>query len=134
MSETGKTAATGEAAGDVEPGDVAPVGTAAGDPYERDLDDPEIYPLVPTVDTTRREFQDRFVHYAGVGPNDAVLSGPVIGGWGPGRYHQSRRQAREWLEARFGRERVRETEGISRGRWSFVIRDLKIRPYRPEGA
>jgi CTP-dependent riboflavin kinase len=59
------------------------------------------------------------------GPNDVVLSGPVIGGWGPGRYFRSKALAKRYLELKYGAERVRSTGGWTRGRWAYLIKDLK---------
>lgn len=83
--------------------------------------------LVPTIDTREAEFLEKEVHYQ-VGrrdPSDVVLSGPVIDGWGPGRYHQNRFFAMRHLVEKFGAHRVKRIEGQTKGRWAFLIKGLK---------
>jgi len=94
-------------------------------PEDMDLDDPSVYALSPSCDTVPREFRDRFVDYNLRGPRDVVLSGPVQGGTGPGRYHQNRRRAYYSLVDKYGADRVRWTEKQSYKRWSFLVRGLK---------
>lgn len=94
-------------------------------PEDGDLDDPEIYPMVPGIDTGISDFRDRFVDYNLRGLLDVVLSGPVIGGWGPGRYFRSRRLARAWCEAKYGAGRVKNVEGFTKGRWAFLIKNMR---------
>lgn len=65
-----------------------------------------------------------WVAYSDRGPNDVVLSGPVIGGWGPGRWHQNRRIAFGWAIRKYGIDRVVATPQ-SNGRWSVLIKNLK---------
>lgn len=87
----------------------------------------------PTVDLSPDEVaklaaedpQGRFYTRALRGPNDVVLSGPVIGGWGPGRYHRSKAVAKEFLEKKYGEDRVRPVGGWTRGRWAYLIKNLK---------
>ena len=94
---------------------------------------PEIEPkepahLEPTNDTEPREFLEKEVDYRMAslrGPLDVVLSGPITGGWGPGRYFQNFRLAREFLEAKYGKERVKRVPGRSAGRWAFLIKNLR---------
>lgn len=88
------------------------------------LDDPEVYPLIPWCDTSDDEFGYRWVDYVDRGPSDVVLSGPVTGGWGPGRWHSNRRVAYWRLVGKFGADRVKQTRQ-SEGRWSFLIKNLK---------
>lgn len=66
----------------------------------------------------------RFVDYTDRGPRDVVLSGPVLGGWGPGRYHRSRRVAYTYLVDLHGESRVK-VMSQSKGRWSFLVKNLK---------
>lgn len=88
------------------------------------LDDEEIYPLIPGCDTNPNDFGFRWVDYSDRGPRDVVLSGPVIGGWGPGRWHKNRRVAYWRLVQQYGRDRV-QVMRQSQGRWSFLIKNLK---------
>ena len=82
------------------------------DPKFERYDDPTKYPLVPGVDTTVAEFTDRFVVYDGVrGPDDAVISGPISAGQGPGRFFRNKREAFEWAVAKYGVHRVRRMQG-----------------------
>lgn len=90
----------------------------------------------PTVDTSpellaamvSEDPQGRFYTKALRGPRDVVLSGPIIGGWGPGRYHQSKALALRYLRLKFGDERVRVLPGWTRGRWAYLIKDLRKEP------
>lgn len=84
-------------------------------------------PLKPTIDTHPREFEEREVLYESGRrrEGDVVLSGPLIGGWGPGRYFQNRRRAREWCVAKYGAARVWGVEKLQRGRWAYLIKGLK---------
>lgn len=88
-------------------------------------------PLEPTIDTTEQEMDERFVFYPNVmrAPSDVVLSGPVIGGWGPGRYFQSKARAFEHFVEKYGNARVRKLDRSTKGRWAFLIKGLK----GPEG-
>jgi|SRR5690349_2825706 len=95
------------------------------DPTGEHYDDPVLYPLNVTCDTTQKEFLDRFVDYNLRGPNDVVLSGPIISGWGPGKYYQNRMMAYRALVALHGADRVRFTEKNTIGRWSFVVKGLR---------
>lgn len=99
---------------------------AESETYE-EYDDPKEYPLVPGVDTTAKEFADRFVDYRERGPNDVMLSGPVNRkGWGPGRRYPSFTAAYEAACKRYGAERVFRVMGFQSGRWAFLIKNLKI--------
>lgn len=81
--------------------------------------------FIPTVDSGRElETGERFVDYTDRGPRDVVLSGPVLGGWGPGRYHRSRRVAYGYLVSKHGEDGVRPMPQ-SKGRWSFLVKNLK---------
>lgn len=93
--------------------------------YDPELfDDEDTYPLLPWCDSTDDEFGTRWVDYSDRGPNDVVLSGPVIGGWGGGRWHKNRRVAYWRLAGQFGEDRVKQMRQ-SQGRWSFLIKNLK---------
>lgn len=104
------------------------------DPTAEKYDDPVLYPMKVTCDTTSKEFLDRFVDYNLRGKNDVVLSGPVISGWGPGKYYQNRMIAFKALAAKFGEHRVRFTEKNTSGRWSFVVKNLKTEGALPHEA
>lgn len=84
-------------------------------------------PLEPTIDTNEKEFADRFVEYPHTrrSDRDVILSGPVIGGWGPGRYHQNRALARQHLIEKYGADRVRTIGRYIRGRWAFMVLNLR---------
>lgn len=78
--------------------------------------------LKPTIDTAPKEFFERDVVYEDQRQHgDYVLSGPIIGGWGPGRYFQNRRQALEFYRAKFG-PRCLRMDNQTRGRWSVLIK------------
>lgn len=83
--------------------------------------------LVPTVDTKPEELAEAEVDYTKPirGPRDVVLSGPVIGGWGPGRYIQSQAKAMEFFIEKFGAKRVSKLPRWTKGRWAVLIKDLK---------
>lgn len=91
---------------------------------DADFDDSTEYPLIPFCDSTNDEFGARWVDYVDRGPRDVVLSGPVIGGWGPGRWHKNRRTAYWRLANQFGADRVKQMRQ-SQGRWSFLIKNLR---------
>lgn len=97
-----------------------------GDDEDTDLE-PEYNDFIPTLDldTNSLETGQQQVSYTDRGPNDAVLSGPVVGGWGPGRFHRSRRAAYAFLVEKYGESRIRITPQ-STGRWSFLIKNLKV--------
>ncbi len=88
------------------------------------FDDPELYPLIPWCDTSSDEFGARWVDYTDRGPADVVVSGPVTGGWGPGRWHKNRRVAYWIAVKRYGDGRVK-TMRQSEGRWGFLIKNLR---------
>lgn len=91
---------------------------------ETELDELErLEPIKPTIDTPEPQLAESEVAYDHVrSVRDFVLSGPIIGGWGPGRYFQSRARAEAWCQEKYGKERVRRLEGQTRGRWSFLIK------------
>lgn len=64
------------------------------------------------------------VPYPTRGPRDVVVSGPVRGGWGPGRWMPNRYVARKWADGKYGPERVLPVP-YTEGRWAFLIRNLK---------
>src|SRR5262245_11223106 len=98
------------------------------DPTAEHYDDPLLYPMTVTCDTTRQEFENRFVDYGERSERDVVLSGPVLGGWGPGRYYFNRRAAFRAHVDKYGKERVMPTEKATIGRWSLLIKGLKNAP------
>lgn len=108
---------------------IVPLGSKYADDFlateEMEEDDPETYPMVPWCDSTDDDFGTRWVDYVDRGPNDVVLSGPVIGGWGPGRWHKNRRIAYWRLVDKFGADRVKQLRQ-SQGRWSFLIKNLRL--------
>lgn len=117
--------------------DLFVVGVDIGDDIDpSDLDDeddfadlePEYDDFIPTLDSSSRALEsgDRPVTYVDRGPLDVVISGPVVGGWGPGRFHRSRRAAFSFVVEKYGAERVMPTKQ-STGRWSFLIRNLKAK-------
>lgn len=90
------------------------------------LEDAEaLEPLVPTNDTAPSEFLDRFVEYGDRGPRDVILSGPVRGGGGPGRYQPNRRVAWEAAVAKYGANRVRPLGRDVHKRWALIVKNLK---------
>ena len=81
----------------------------------------------PTCDSSPQSMEsgsNQLIDYSTRGPRDVVLSGPVAGGWGPGRYHRSRRVAYHVLRDKFGAERIVPMRQ-SKGRWSFLVKNLK---------
>lgn len=88
------------------------------------LDDPVEYPLLPSVDTDDKEFGTHWVDYTDRGSRDVVLSGPVIGGWGPGRWFANRRNAWFWAVRKYGEERVKPMRQ-SLSRWSLLVKNLR---------
>lgn len=109
---------------------IVPLGNKYADDFLAEEEDDTLeetdveYPLIPWCDTTDDEFGSRWVNYSDRGPRDVVLSGPIIGGWGPGRWHKNRRVAYWRLVDKFGEERVKPM-AQSKGRWSFLIKNLK---------
>lgn len=85
----------------------------------------ELEPLVPSGDTPPAELGSRFVEYGDRGPRDVILSGPVRGGAGPGRYHPSRRAAWEYAVAKYGVNRVRRLEQDCFKRWALIVKNLR---------
>lgn len=88
--------------------------------------------LIPGVTTTEAELREAarpdgelYVNYVVRGPRDVVLSGPVRAGWGPGRYYRSRRVAYFAMAEKYGAERVKFLDGTTRGRWAYLIKNLK---------
>lgn len=63
--------------------------------------------------------------YSTRGPSDAVVSGPIMGGWGPGRWIANRRAAYVWAVAKYGKDRVVQMDQQTEGRWAFLIRGLR---------
>jgi len=84
----------------------------------------------PTIDTDPKELAEadlasRFYTKMLRGAGDVVLSGPVIGGWGPGRYFRSKRLAKRYLSMKYGVDRVQRLPGRQKGRWAYLIKNLK---------
>lgn len=97
-------------------------------------EEPQWIPLRPGADTKEAEIGVREVEYSCRGPRDVVLSGPVLAGWGPGRYFNSRRAAYAWAITKYGKQRVQRTR-YTRGRWAFLIKNLRAESSRtPEAA
>lgn len=107
------------------------------DPYLDDFElDPEFddfdliaqedLTFVPTCDhgAGAVEANNGAISYSTRSPRDVILSGPVVGGWGPGRYHRSRRVAFAALKEKYGEARVVPTRQV-KGRWSFLVKNLR---------
>ncbi len=84
----------------------------------------EELPLAPHCDLDTSEFGSRFVEYSSRGPRDVVISGPITGSHGPGRWHKNRRVAYWCCVEKYGADRVQQTRQ-SEGRWSFLIKNLR---------
>lgn len=112
--------------GDIDTSELPTTTDSPGDMAISDesLDDPEIYPMVPWLDASDSDFDSRWVDYCDRGPRDVVVSGPVLGGWGPGRWHKNRRVAYWRMVLKYGEDRVKPTRQ-SQGRWSFLIKNLR---------
>lgn len=91
-----------------------------GEAYEDEAE----YPLEPTCDLPDAGIGARWVDYTDRGPADVLLSGPVTGGWGPGRWHKNRRLAYAHCAEKYGAGRV-QTVRQADGRWSFLIKNLR---------
>ena len=90
-----------------------------------DEEDEDKLPIKPTIDTRQKDLEEREVLYDWVRqPGDVVLSGPVIGGWGPGRYHMNRLSAKKRLIKKFGANRIRDVPQTA-GRWAFLVKGLQ---------
>lgn len=83
-----------------------------------------LLPITPTIDTKQRDLEEKEADYSASRryTKDFVLSGPIIGGWGPGRYHQNRAIAEAWCKRKYGAANVKRLDGITRGRWAFLIK------------
>lgn len=110
---------------------VTPLGAKFADDFLADTEategEPELdndYPLIPWCDTPDAELGARWVDYSDRGPRDVVVSGPITGGWGPGRWQKNRRYAYWRLVEKYGEDRVKPMKQ-SIGRWSFLIKNLK---------
>ena len=91
------------------------------------LDDPVEFPMIPWVDSTDGDFASRWVEYHDRGPRDVVISGPLPGGWGPGRWMKNRRAAYAFYVGKYGVERVK-THPQSVGRYAFLVKNLRELP------
>ena len=72
-----------------------------------------------------REIEGSEVYYDARGPRDVVLSGPVYGGKGPGRYYGTKAKAYHAMVAKFGTDRVRRVDGPTGMRWAYLIKNLR---------
>lgn len=80
-------------------------------------------PVKPTIDDTEKKLEESEISYDSVrAVRDFVLSGPILGGWGPGRYHQNRARAEAWCKQKYGELNVKQLAGTTRGRWAFLIK------------
>lgn len=91
------------------------------------VEDTGEYPIIPTIDTPGQVLEngERFVEYSDRGPRDVVLSGPLTGGWGPGRWFQNRSQAYSWAVNKYTLARVKGVRERA-GRWAFLIKNLRV--------
>lgn len=96
------------------------------DTSEFEVEDTGEYPIVPTIDTPGQVLEEgeRFVDYSTRGPRDVVLSGPLTGGWGPGRWFKNRTQAQHYVVEKYGIARVAPIRERA-GRWAFLIKNLR---------
>lgn len=97
---------------------------------EANDDEPELEEVQPTVLTYQVALENSALdgYYAEAsfrGPNDAIVSGPVAGGWGPGRWMPSKMVAYGWAMRKYGEDRVKWLPRSTRGRWAFLIKNLK---------
>lgn len=88
--------------------------------------DEDFYPLVPGCDSSGGELDVGWIDYSDRGPNDVMLSGPITGGWGPGRWHANRRAAYAACVAKYGVDRVKFPRQ-SEGRWCCLIKNLRAK-------
>lgn len=90
------------------------------------VEDSGEYPITPTLDTNDHVLEngEKFVDYSTRGPADVVLSGPITGGWGPGRWFSNRRMAHRWAVEKYGLSRVVPVRGQT-GRWAFLVKNLR---------
>lgn len=92
-----------------------------------DEENEELAPKVisPNIDTSEKELEhgEYEIEYSDRGPNDIVLSGPLLGGWGPGRFFQSRGAALVWATQKYGPGRVKKVKEQP-GRWAYLVKNL----------
>ena len=95
------------------------------EPEEDEIEvEPEPAPPEPSLDTTPEEVVEYEWFYPVRSPNDVVVSGPITGGWGPGRWFKNRRMALTWAMNKYGKDRISLTRQTV-GRWSILVRGLK---------
>ena len=85
-------------------------------PESGDWEDLEELPQVPTID-----YLPPVVDYSARGPDDFVVSGPLVGSDGPGRRFDSKREAYIWAIQKYGRARVTVIDA-GEVRWACLIR------------
>ena len=78
--------------------------------------DLEPLPAVPTIDTL-----PPLVDYSSRGPNDFVVSGPLVKGNGPGRLFGDELKAFNWAAGKYGQSRVSRSYG-GENRWAVLIK------------
>lgn len=92
---------------------------------EDDEDDVINIPFQPDIDAgPQLEAGLRPVDYSARGISDVVLSGPVRGGYGPGRWMSNRAGAYTWCVGKYGAGRVSQVPYVE-GRWAFLIKGLR---------
>lgn len=102
------------------------------EPMVPELPEPEI----PTLDSSPKELdvvakslemgaEHVPAPYSVRGDSDVMLSGPVTGGWGPGRWFPNRSGALNWAVSKYGSARVVVPEAQSAGRWCLLIKNLR---------
>lgn len=77
---------------------------------------------IPDMDGGLGQFE-RENYYSDRGPKDFIISGPMLGGWGPGRWFPTRGLAFNWALEKYGRERLQYTKQ-TQGRWAFLVRGV----------
>lgn len=100
--------------------------TPEEDISEFESEDSGEYPIVPTIDTPGQVLEEgnRFVDYSIRGPRDVILSGPLTGGWGPGRWFKNRSMAYLFVVDKYGVGRVSSVRERA-GRWAYLIKNLR---------
>ncbi len=83
---------------------------------------PELDESVPDLDS---DPSGEGYNYPTRGPLDVVVSGPLRGGWGPGRWMPSRQAAFTRMVNKYGAQRVVRVPAVA-GRWAFLIKKLRV--------
>ena len=86
--------------------------------------------VIPTLDEGPKEVKgdtDVYAPYSTRGPRDVMLSGPLPGGYPPGRWFASRIDAAAWAITKYGVSRVVVPEAQSKNRWCLLIKELRVR-------